>query len=166
MYTHHTLTKLVAVLLLGLGLNTGVYAQGSIELKNVAEVETTVKTADGKIQKKRGPVEKAIPGTEVIYTSTFRNVGAKPAGNINIKNPIPANTTLVAASPWGEGTDITYSADGGKTWATVDKVKIKDTATGKDRLAGLTEITHIRWSLRGELPPNKQGEVGFRVIVN
>lgn len=166
MNTAPVMTKLFAVLVLGFGLSAAAYAQGSIELKNVAEIETTVKTPDGKVEKKRGPVEKATPGTEIIYTSTFKNVGTKPAGNINIKNPIPANTTLVAASPWGAGTDITYSADGGKTWATVDKVKIKDAATGKERPAGLTEITHLRWSLRGELAPGKQGEVGFRVVVN
>ena len=140
-------------------------AGGNIEFKNIAEVEVEVKAADGKIEKKRGPVQKAIPGTVVIYTSTFKNISAKPAGNININNPVPANTTLVAASAYGEGMDITYSADGGKTWAAADKVKVKG-ADGKERPAGISEFTHIRWSLRGELAPGKQGETGFRVVVN
>jgi uncharacterized repeat protein (TIGR01451 family) len=159
--------SLFAALLLGLSLVTGsAYAQGTVELKHIAEVETQVKTPDGKIEKKRGPVEKAIPGTEVIYTSIFKNTGAKPAAKISIKNAIPVGTTLVAGSPWGEGADITYSADGGKTWAAVDKIKIKDAATGKERPAALTELTHIRWSLRGDLAPSAQGEVGYRVVVN
>ncbi|HEY3046243.1 MAG TPA: hypothetical protein VGJ72_02105 [Polaromonas sp.] len=163
---------LTSILLFGLAVTAGplAYAQarpagGNIEFKNIAEVEVEVKAADGKIEKKRSPVQKAIPGTVVIYTSTFKNISAKPAGNININNPVPANTTLVAGSAYGEGMDISYSADGGKTWAAADKVKVKG-ADGKERPAGISEFTHIRWSLRGEFAPGKQGEAGFRVVVN
>ncbi|CDS51901.1 hypothetical signal peptide protein [Polaromonas sp. CG9_12] len=140
-------------------------AAGSIELKNIAEVEVEVQAADGKVEKKRGPVQKAIPGTVVFYTSTFRNISAKPAGNIVINNPIPANTTLVAASAYGENMDIGYSADGGKSWASADKLKVKG-ADGKERAAALSEITHIRWTVRGKLAPGKHDEAGFRVVVN
>jgi len=140
-------------------------AAGNIEFKNVAEVEIEVKIAEGKTEKKRSAVQKAIPGTVVFYTSTFRNISARPAGNINITNPVPANTTLVAGSAYGEGMDISYSADGGKTWTPADKVKVKG-ADGKERPAGISEFTHIKWSARGELASGKQGEAGFRVVVN
>ena len=138
---------------------------GNIELRNVAEVETEVKTPDGKVEKKRVAAQKAAPGTEVIYTSIFRNISAKPAGNLAVVNPIPANTTYVGGSVFGDNTEITFSADGGKTWAPLDKLKVHG-ADGKDRPAGVTEITHIRWVYRGELPPARQGSVGFRVNVN
>ena len=140
-------------------------AGGNIEFKNTAEVEVEVKAADGKTEKKRSPVQKAIPGTVIFYTSSFKNVSTKPAGSIVINNPIPANTTLVAASAYGENMDIGYSADGGKTWATSDKLKVKG-ADGKERAAALSEITHIRWTVRGELPVGQQGEAGFHVVVN
>ena len=52
-----------------------------------------------------------------------------------------------------------------KTWAAIDKLKVK-TADGKERPAGISEITDVRWSLRGELGAGKQGEVGFRVVIN
>jgi uncharacterized repeat protein (TIGR01451 family) len=150
-----------------LGLSAHVRAQssGDIEFRNIAEVEVEVKTPEGKVEKKRVPPNKATPGTEVIYTSTFRNVGKRPAGNIGIVNPVPASTTLVGGSAFGENTEITYSADGGKTWATADKVKVTG-ADGKQRPAGLTEFTHIRWVYKGELAAGKQGSVGFRVTVN
>ena len=138
---------------------------GNIEFQNIAEVEIETKTADGKVEKKRGPVQKAVPGTVIFYTSTFKNISAKPAGNIVITNPIPANTTLVAASPYGEGMDISYSADGGKTWAAADKVKVKG-ADGKERPAAIGEFTHVKWTLRGELAAGKQAEAGFRVVIN
>ena len=163
---------LINLLFVSLAASAGplAYAQarpvsGNIEFKNIAEVEVEVKAADGKIEKKRGPVQKAIPGTVIFYTSTFSNISAKPAGNISINNPVPANTTLVAASAYGEGMDIGYSADGGKTWATADKVKVKG-VDGKERAAALSELTHIRWTQRGELASGKQGEAGFRVVVN
>lgn len=162
----------INLLFVGLAIAAGpfAYAQarpasGNIEFKNIAEVEIETKSADGKVEKKRVPVQKAVPGSVVIYTSTFKNIGAKPAGNININNPVPANTTLVAASAYGEGMDISYSADGGKTWAAADQVKLKG-ADGKERPAGISEFTHIKWSLRGALAPGKQGEAGFRVVVN
>jgi uncharacterized repeat protein (TIGR01451 family) len=138
---------------------------GDIEFTNIAEMEVSVKAADGKVEKKRQAVEKAIPGSEIIYTSTFRNVGKKPANSISIVNPVPANTTLVGGSAHGEQTEITFSADGGKTWAPADKVKVTG-ADGKQRPAGITEFTHIRWNYKGELAPGKQGVVGFRVTVN
>ena len=147
----------------------GVLAQsaggGDIELRNVAEVEQQVKGADGKVEKKRAPVQKAVPGTEVIYTSTFRNIGKRPAGNIAIVNPVPANTTLVAGSTFGDNAEVGYSVDGGKTWGAPDKLMVTG-ADGKRRPAAISEFTHLRWTYRGELAPGKQGAVGFRVVVN
>ena len=138
---------------------------GDIEFRNIAEQEVEAKAADGKMEKKRVPVAKAVPGAEVIYTSTFRNVGKRPAANIQVVNPVPANTTLVGGSAFGENTELTFSADGGKTWAAADKVKVIG-ADGKERSAAASEFTHVRWVYRGELAPGKQGVVGFRVVVN
>jgi uncharacterized repeat protein (TIGR01451 family) len=157
----------IAAFLLAAAAWTGAHAQsgGDIEFRNIAEIEQEVKTADGKVEKKRVIAQKAVPGTEVIYTSTFRNIGKKPAGNIAVVNPIPANTTLVGGSAFGENTEIAFSANGGNSWAAADKVVVigKD---GKRRPAALSEFTHIRWTYRGDLAPGKQGTVGFRVVVN
>lgn len=157
-------------LVLALAAWTGAHAQpaaaaGDIEFRNIAEIEQAVTASDGKVEKKRVTAQKAVPGTEVIYTSTFRNIGKRPAGNIGIVNPVPANTTLVAGSAFGENTQVTFSADGGRNWAAADKVTVTG-ADGKQRPAGISEFTHIRWNYRGELAPGKQGAVGFRVTVN
>lgn len=168
----HTLIKLIFASLAGLTATAAPLAHaqaraaaGNIEFRNVAEIEVETKAADGKVETKRVPVQKAVPGTVVFYTSTFKNTGSKAAGNINVTNPVPANTTLVAASAYGDGMDITYSADGGKTWAAADKVKVKG-ADGKERPAAIGEFTHVKWSLRGELAAGKQAEAGFRVVIN
>lgn len=164
---HKVVLSAAAALFFGLAGLGAVQAQqgGDIEFRNVVEMEQEVRGADGKTEKKRVAVQKAVPGAEVIYTSTFRNVGKRPAGNIAIVNPIPAHTTLVGGSAFGANTEISFSADGGKTWAAADKVTVKG-ADGKPRPAGLSEFTHLRWAYRGELAPGRQGEVGFRVVVN
>ena len=138
-------------------------AKQTITLKNVAEVEVEVTAPNGKKEKKRQPVSKAIPGTEVIFTTTFSNTGAKPAGNIVITNPVPANTSYVGGSAGGAGTDITFSADGGKTYGAPDKLKIRK--DNQERAALPAEYTHIRWTYKGELPAGKSSDVFFRVVI-
>ena len=137
---------------------------GTVSLANVAEKEITV-TENGQPVKKRVPAAKAAPGEEVIYTSTFRNVGPKPAGNIVVTNPLPPHTTYVGGSAFGENVAITFSTDGGKTWAPADQLKVRETG-GKERPAAVGDITHVRWAYRGELPPARESSVGFRVTVN
>jgi uncharacterized repeat protein (TIGR01451 family) len=141
------------------------HAAGDIEFRNTAEVQVEAKAADGKTEKKLVPAQKVPPGGEVLYTSTFRNISKQRVGNVGIVNPVPANTTLVGGSAWGENTEITFSADGGKTWASASQVKVLG-ADGKPRPAGISEFTHIRWTYKGELAPGQQGSVGFRVTVN
>ena len=137
---------------------------GSIELKNVAEIEVKTTDAKGKVSLKRTPADKAISGIEVIYTTTFKNIGDKPAGDIVINNPLPLHTTLVADSVFGTNTDITYSVDG-KLFATPNKLTVKD-KNGKDITATARDYTHIRWSLKGNLAPGKSDQVGFRAKIN
>jgi uncharacterized repeat protein (TIGR01451 family) len=156
------ITALVVVLHLASG--PALAQSNPILLKNVAETEVEVRNAQGVVEKKRVPVDKAIPGTEVIYTTTFTNNGAKPAGNIVITNPLPANTTYVAGSAFGDNTDVTFSIDSGKTYLPADKLRVR-TADGRERAAVPADYTHIRWTYRGELAPAKTGTAGFRAVI-
>jgi uncharacterized repeat protein (TIGR01451 family) len=138
---------------------------GSVELRNIAEKEVPAADANGKPVTRRVPAAKAAPGEEVIYTSSFKNTGSKPAGDIAVTNPIPANTTYVGGSAYGDNTTISFSADGGKSWGPANKLKVRG-ADGNERPAAVSEITHVRWTYRGELPVGKESSVGFRVTVN
>lgn len=159
------LTSLTALLLaVSISAHAAPATPGAVEVKNVAEVEVEVVNAQGKKELVRQPVNKAVPGTEVIYTTTFKNLIAKPVGNIAITNPVPNNTTYKAGSATGANTDITFSVDGGKAFAAPDKLKLKD-KDGKERSALPTEYTHIRWTYKGELPAGKSGEVSFRTVI-
>jgi uncharacterized repeat protein (TIGR01451 family) len=156
------ITALVVVLHLAAG--PALAQSNPILLKNVAETEVEVRNSQGVVEKKRVPVDKAIPGTEVIYTTTFTNNGAKPAGNIVITNPVPANTTYVAGSAFGDNTDVTFSIDSGKTYLPADKLRVR-TADGRERAAVPADYTHIRWTYRGELAPARTGTASFRAVI-
>lgn len=136
------------------------WAADSIEL--LSRVEKVVVTTNEKGEKVTviEPAAKVVPGESVVYTNTYRNVGAVPAGDIVINNPIPEHTSYIGDSAFGDGTDILFSADGGNTFAPDGKVTIKD-EDGKERPARLEEYTHIRWIVKNGLNPGASGEVGF-----
>jgi uncharacterized repeat protein (TIGR01451 family) len=157
---------LTATLLAMLGsFSAAVQAAGdAVKVTSVAQVETEIVGKDGQKMLKRGPVQKAVPGTEVIYTTTFENLIKKPVGNIVINNPVPNDSEYKAGSAFGRDCDIQFSADGGKTFGHAEELKVKD-ADGKSRPALAKEYTNIRWIYKKQLAPGKSGEVGFRAAI-
>lgn len=151
------------LILLG-GFSLGVQAaEATIKVTSIAEVEVEV-VKNGKKEIKRAPVEKAVPGSEVIFTNTFENVGNKTASDIVINNPIPNDMEYKGGSAFGKDCAIVFSADGGKTFGAAENLKVKG-ADGKQRNALPSEYTHIRWTYKGQLAAGKSGEVGFRAAV-
>lgn len=142
-------------------------AASGVELTSKVEMEVEVEQ-DGTKTKKRVTPAKALPGDEVIYTLAYANKGAAPADNVVIDNPVPEHTDYVGGSAWGEGMDVTFSVDGGKSFAAPEqlKVRVKDEA-GNDveRMAKPDEYTHLRWSRKQAVPPGGTGEVGFRARI-
>jgi hypothetical protein len=104
----------------------------------------------------------------VLYTVAYTNKTGKPAEKFAITNPVPKHTRYKDGSAAGEGADITFSVDDGKTFATPDKltVTIKD-KSGKDivRPATAADYTHIRWLLKQNVAPGQSGAVWFRAVV-
>jgi uncharacterized repeat protein (TIGR01451 family) len=150
--------------LLGSFSSSAQAAGDAIKATSIAQIEVEVVGKDGKKTFKRTPVDKAVPGTEVIYTNTFENVGNKPAGDIVINNPIPNDSEYKAGSAFGKNCEILFSVDGGKKFGHAEELKIKD-ADGKERTAMAKEYTHIRWTYKGQLAAGKSGEVGFRATI-
>jgi len=147
------------------GFSSGVQAgDGSIKVTSVAQIEVEIVGKDGKKTFKRTPVTKAVPGTEVIYTNTFENIGEKAASDIVINNPVPKATEYKAGSAFGKDCEILFSADGGKTFGHAEELKITG-ADGKERTALAKEYTHIRWTYKGQLAAGKSGAVGFRTVI-
>jgi uncharacterized repeat protein (TIGR01451 family) len=162
--TIRSLGMMMIVLLLPLA--AGAQEKGNIELKSISEVEVATKSVAGKKEVKRVDTGKAtvVPGDTVVFTTTYRNIGAKPAENVVITNPVPEHTTYVDKSAEGKGTAIDFSTDGGKSYAAPDKLTVKD-AQGKTRKAGAADYTHIRWTLNKSLAPGGMGSVSFKAKI-
>ena len=152
-------------------LNTGLILaifssqlMAQIEVTAVAEVEVSQTNELGEKTVKRTAATSVVPGTEVIYTITAKNTGNEPADNIVVTNPVPAKTVYVDGSAFGAGTNITFSVDGGKSYAKPEKLSVKDQA-GKPRAATAEDYTHVRWTFQFNLDPGQQADVWYRARV-
>lgn len=127
-------------------------------------VETTPK---GKVTK-LVPATSASPGDVLEYVLSYTNQGDEPATGAVIEDPIPKGTTYLASTAVGEAAEITFSNDGGKSFAPPVKLtyqyKLPSGAVER-RVATPAEYTHIRWTVR-KVGPGETGKVSFRVRVN
>jgi len=138
--------------------------KNGVEIRAVAEVEVKVKNDAGLEETKRVPAAKVPPGVAVIYTLHADNKGSKPATDVVVTDPIPEHMDYVDGSATSDGTKLTFSADGGKTWAAKDKLVIKEKG-GATRAAAANEITHIRWQFEKPIAPGESRAVEFRARV-
>ncbi len=137
---------------------------GALDVQTVVQkVQTTSDTA-GQSKTELIPVETALPGDEVVYTVTFKNIGEEPADNIRITNPIPEQMRYVAGTAFGPGTEIVYSIDGGSSYAEPAALIVK-TDAGVERPAQVDDYTHIRWALNTPLEVGEQSFARFRAVV-
>ena len=136
----------------------------AVEIKITAEVEVKVKTPDGREETKRVPAAKVPPGTAVIYTLNAKNTSEKPAGDVVMTDPIPDQMEYVDGSASAEGARVTFSVDGGKTYAAKESLKVKG-EDGAMRAALPADFTHIRWQLEKPLAPGEVRAVSFRARV-
>ena len=137
--------------------------RGCVELKTVAEIEQQYTNEQGQPAKRLVPAEKVVPGNEVIWTITARNVCDKPVADVVVANPVPEHMTFVAGSAVGVGTDIQYSLDG-KTYGPAAALTVRD-ANGASRPARPDEYRAVRWTYKAPFPAGSTGFVRYRALV-
>jgi uncharacterized repeat protein (TIGR01451 family) len=138
-------------------------APPALKVTQVAETEKTVVAPDGSKQTMLVPAELVPPGGEVVYTVKFENVGTQPATDVVVTNPVPEHTRFVANSAGGPGTEVTFSVDGGKTFATPDRLNVR--GPEGERAATADDYTHLRFRLLNPLPPGQVAYARFRTAV-
>jgi uncharacterized repeat protein (TIGR01451 family) len=164
------MVRIAVILVLALGAASVVAqgvappANGSLELKTVVEKVVESIDENGKVVTALVPVDLAVPGDQVVYTMTFKNVGERGADDILITNPIPAALRYVDGTAFGPGTAIVYSADGGHNYGRPDEVLVPD-SDGELHAATAEDYTHIRWMLTSTLDAGAQGFARFRAVV-
>jgi uncharacterized repeat protein (TIGR01451 family) len=136
---------------------------GCIELTTIAEQESTVTAADGSVSKHYEPAARIVPGSEVVWTTTARNLCQKAAEKVVIDQPVPDHMVFVADSAIGGGTQITLSTDGREFKAARDLTARN--SDGSTRPAGAADVRFVRWTLSGAIAPQDSLSVRYRAVL-
>ena len=149
---------------------------------NTANDPTTINAAappNVRLDKSVNPGGTQDPGTDLLYTIVYTNIGGQPAKNLIVVDPNPANVVpaervfhnvdfkvgSLTSSPGSSGLVATfqYSNDGGTTWTYVPVSGAGGAPAGYDRF-----VTNVRWSFAGNLSqtaPNNTGSVTLTVRI-
>jgi uncharacterized repeat protein (TIGR01451 family) len=134
----------------------------------IQQSKEIVETSDAGNKTRLVPATSASPGEVLEYVLSYKNDGDEAATNAVIEDPIPKGTTFLANTATGENAEITFSSDGGKTFAVPVKLtyEIKLPSGGIERrVATPAEYTNVRWTVK-QIAPGASGQVSFRVRVN
>lgn len=137
--------------------------KGCIELQTLAQTEVRSVGPDGQPVVKLVPAATVVPGTEVIWTVSAKNICDKPAGDVSIDSPIPEHSNYIADSATGPDFAITFSLDG-KRYGIPVSLTVKD-ADGTTRPARADEYRHVRYQLRTALAPGQSVSAHYRTSV-
>ena len=145
-----------------------------LEIKSIAEVESRragqgdtvgqAAIAGGRGTTELVPADRVVPGDHVIYTLEVHNAAATPLDAPSFTYPIPEHMRYIADSAVGPGALVSYSVDGGHTFAPAEDLKVKG-PDGKLRAAAAADYTDIRWQLKNPLKANSVAFVRFRTLV-
>ncbi|MFN7928220.1 MAG: hypothetical protein U0Y68_09765 [Blastocatellia bacterium] len=115
----------------------------------------------------------AVPGAEVAYTATFQNVTTSGGTNnatinsssIILIGAIPSYTDFKVSSaasspPGGVTVAYAYSNDGGSTYTYTPASGGGSAPSGYDR-----NVTHVRYTLTGNVTPGSSGTIGMTVRI-
>jgi uncharacterized repeat protein (TIGR01451 family) len=137
---------------------------GCVELKSEAQSAQSYTNEQGQKATRLVPAGKIVPGDEVTWTITARNVCDKSADNIVVANPVPEHMTYVANSATGPGTDITFSIDG-REFKKAEELTVHD-ASGSTRVAHPDEYRFVRWTFKAAFDKGAVAFVRYRATVN
>jgi uncharacterized repeat protein (TIGR01451 family) len=106
------------------------------------------------------------PGDILRYTMTGESAMQKTVKNFVATQPIPNQTTYILSSAKGNGALLSFSIDGGKTFVSSPKIKVK-LENGKEELrpAPATSYTHVRWNYGEKSIPAASIKASYEVRV-
>ena len=131
-----------------------------VKLSSQVLVEHVVVDANGKEKTVLEEPKVVTPGEKLVFTLSYKNVGAKPAEDFVVTNPIP--DAVAYAGDEADGSVV--SVDGGKNWGPLASLKIT-AADGTQRAAQASDVTHVRWTFPKAIPVGAEGKLIFRGTV-
>jgi uncharacterized repeat protein (TIGR01451 family) len=108
--------------------------------------------------KQGGSAANVLPGDTVRYSLLFTNVSAGAVHGIVLDNPIPKGLQYQAGSAKADRGDVAvlFSIDGGSTYSASPMIDVDVDGKREQRPAPADRYTHVRWTVRGEVPRGAQ----------
>jgi uncharacterized repeat protein (TIGR01451 family) len=109
---------------------------------------------------------KVQPGDVLRYALASENAGDKPASQLVLTQPVPANTQYVLGSALANGAQLTYSIDSGKTFVAKPTIKVKQPdGSMLEKPAPAELYSHVRWDYSASLKPASAVRSVYEVAV-
>lgn len=106
------------------------------------------------------------PGDVIRYSLTSENAGEKPAENLVLTQPVPAQTEYVADSAKANGAALSYSIDGGETFSAQPMISVTlPDGTVEQQPAPAEMYSHVRWDYSETLQPMAAVKAVYEVAV-
>jgi uncharacterized repeat protein (TIGR01451 family) len=134
----------------------------AVETELVAEVRETLRVGGDREAVRFVPATVLSQGQVVYYTVRIVNRSPVYAENVVVTQRIPANTAYVPGSASGPAAQVSFSADGGQTYAPESLQSIGDGRSPRT----MSEYTHIRWELAHSLAPGAVALARFQATFN
>jgi len=138
-------------------------ASANLELKSEVFQEVEFVDDNGETQTRLEPAKTVLPGGEVIYVISYRNLGTEPAENVVIDNPVPEQLIYGAGSASGANTEIKFSV-GGEAWDVLEALTVLD-ENDEPRAAVPADVRAIRWIVTTEILAGATGQVSYRAVL-
>jgi uncharacterized repeat protein (TIGR01451 family) len=154
------------VVLTALLLPMAALAKPLVSVSITAEKEVTVVKSGQKVTKKVA-ASKINPDDVIFYTLNYINSGNEAATSVILDDPIPMGTVYLPGSAFGDGAEVTFSIDNGKSFKKPSLLvyEVKGANGQKEkRTASPEEYTHVRWII-GKIEAGAKGTVGFQVRI-
>ncbi|CAN5340693.1 hypothetical protein BH24PSE2_BH24PSE2_12430 [soil metagenome] len=153
--------RLKLLMLLPVAATVG-HAASGLRLEHRAERLTTVSAESGDIEYILVPVEDLGTGGEIYFTIAFTNVTGEALVRATVTARILPGMRYVGGSASGPGTDISFSIDGGATFAGPEELVSE--RHGKGRPVPPRYYTDIRWTMRHPLAPAATAYARYRAV--
>lgn len=146
-----------------------------VETTLIAEVREESSVAGRRVAR-LVPATVLHEGQVVFYTVQILNRNPEAVRDVVVVQRVPENTQYVPNSAGGPGAEITFSADGGETFAREGQLVVVEPSLPLAEPAGTAvpqpltrpatpeDYTHIRWRLRNPLAPGAVALARFRAI--
>lgn len=136
------------------------HAANEVALTSSVFVEKAVAQADGKTRLVLEEPKVVVPGDRLVFVLAYKNLGAKPATDFVVTNPLPGAVAYQGSGDAG----ALVSIDGGKSWGALATLKMRN-ADGTARAAYPEDVTHVRWAMKTPIPVGAAGKLSFRGVV-